>query len=763
MPKPKPRQTAKLEELAEPRFGTLSDAEKELLRAAPKGEIAYCGPNDRDDDPENDPRKTGTWGPKRAIRAEIIGWLCAYREAKEYVHPRGIRAHAAEITGKLDLSLVSVSFSLSLLCCKFSDDLDLGLIETPAIDLTASCLPCLTADYASVKGNISLVNVQAKGMVRLRGAQIGGNLDCSGGQFHNPAQAGVRGSGVALDAVGAKVTGAVLLRNGFAAQGQVLLYASEIGGNLDCRGGQFQYPAQAGVDGSGMALNAEGAKVSGYVSLSRWLSPGGSQPFVAKGQVRLFGAQVGRNLDCEGAQLQNPAQIDVKESGMALMAESAKIAGSVLLRKKCAAEGQVRLYGAEIGGNLDCEDGQFSNPLDPTIETSGMALHVEAAKVTGAILLRFGFTAEGQVRIYGCEIGGNLECDDGKFKNPALPDIKESGIALLAEGVKVTGSVLLRRGFAAEGQVRLFGCEIGRNLDCEDGKFQNPVVPKAELSGMALQAEGAKVAGSALLRKKFLAVGEVRMYRARIEGDLDFKEGEFGSLNLTSASAGAIQDDEKGWPQKGKLLLDGFSYSRISGGPTSARKRLQWLERETPFARQPYRQLAKVLREAGDDHGSRKVSSVMERRTWEGRSLLLRPVSLMLRITIGYGYFSLRAIWCLLALVVLGVFVYERGYWVSSMVPTEKTAYDAFLARKPLPGNYESFHALPYSLENSFPLVKLGLQDKWAPKQDEQAGDSALHQPSPKFLRWFRWGQICAGWLLATLFVGGVTGLIRKE
>jgi len=33
----------------------------------------------------------------------------------------------------------------------------------------------------------------------------------------------------------------------------------------------------------------------------------------------------------------------------------------------------------------------------------------------------------------------------------------------------------------------------------------------------------------------------------------------------------------------------------------------------------------------------------------------------------------------------------------------------------------------------------------------------------PGFLRWFRWGQVLLGWLLAALFVAGVTDVVRKE
>ena len=34
---------------------------------------------------------------------------------------------------------------------------------------------------------------------------------------------------------------------------------------------------------------------------------------------------------------------------------------------------------------------------------------------------------------------------------------------------------------------------------------------------------------------------------------------------------------------------------------------------------------------------------------------------------------------------------------------------------------------------------------------------------SPRFLRWFLWIQILLGWLLATLFLAGVTGIVRTQ
>jgi hypothetical protein len=65
------------------------------------------------------------------------------------------------------------------------------------------------------------------GQVRLWGAEIRGSLVCDGGKFQNPVQPGAVSSGVALDAVKAKVGGNVHLNNEFSAEGQVRLRGAE--------------------------------------------------------------------------------------------------------------------------------------------------------------------------------------------------------------------------------------------------------------------------------------------------------------------------------------------------------------------------------------------------------------------------------------------------------------------------------------------------------------------------------------------------------
>jgi hypothetical protein len=92
------------------------------------------------------------------------------------------------------------------------------------------------------------------------------------------------------------------------------------------------------------------------------------------------------------------------------------------------------------------------------------------------------------------------------------------------------------------------------------------------------------------------------------------------------------------------------------------------------------------------------------------------------------------------------------------MVPTDKDAAAGFRPAQGPPPYYEHFHALAYSAENTFPLVKLGQIDKWAPNPNERRFFSWGGS-----LRWFQWGQVVIGWILATFFVAGVTGVVSRS
>ena len=213
------------------------------------------------------------------------------------------------------------------------------------------------AALAQIDGDVLLDRVPetprgfyATGEVRLTGARIGGNLNCTGGQFENS-------KGAALSADRVNVGDSVLLQSGFHATGEVRLLGARIGGDLDCTGGQFE-------NSKGDAFSADGAHVRGCVFLKG--------NFHATGQVRLHGAEIDGNLECTGGLFDNPG-------GDALSADSAHVRGSAFLRDGFNAEGTVRLSDVRVGSQLAIINATLSK-LD------GTALNLQKTRVAWLLL-----------------------------------------------------------------------------------------------------------------------------------------------------------------------------------------------------------------------------------------------------------------------------------------------------------------------------------------------------------------------------------------
>ena len=144
--------------------------------------------------------------------------------------------------------------------------------------------------------------------------------------------------------------------------------------------------------------------------------------------------------------------LDGSRLAQGLRADGLVTKGAVYLRRNFSAEGEVRLLGANIGGNLDCGGGRFNNP-------GKYALSTDSLTTKGDVNLGDSFSAEGMVRLIGANIGGILSCVNGEFHNP-------NGTALLADGLTTKGDVYLMQGFSANGEVRLPGAKIGGGLFC---------------------------------------------------------------------------------------------------------------------------------------------------------------------------------------------------------------------------------------------------------------------------------------------------------
>jgi hypothetical protein len=330
----------------------------------------------------------------------------------------------------------------------------------------------------------------------------------------------------------------------------------------------------------------------------------------------------------------------------------------------------------------------------------GTALDADGLTVDQLMVCRGGFRAEGQVIMRGAHIGGQLSFSGATLTNP-------KGTALNADGLTVDQLMACGDGFRAEGQVIMRGAHIGGQLSFDGATLTNA-------NGLAL----------------FLQEAHARALLFRL------KTPPEGEVDFTHAQVGVFLDEEGTWPTT--LALRGFVYDSLyERSQISVAARLRWLDRDPAgYAPQPYEQLAAVYRRVGRDDDARKVAIAKQRRR---RKTLNWPGKLwngLLRWTVGYGYRTWQAGVWLLGLLAVGATVFAWAY------PGEMA-----LAKKPgdpLP----AFQPWIYSLDVLLPVVNLHQEEFWIPQG---------------VARWWAWFSILAGWLLTTVVVAALSGLLRKD
>ena len=185
------------------------------------------------------------------------------------------------------------------------------------------------------------------------------------------------------------------------------------------------------MDGSRLCKGAmlDGIRIRGILSM-RSDSHG---CFVSQDQVILVGARIGGDLTCRGGHFGS-------DCGIAIVAERARIGGNVFLSgirdiaKRFIANGDVRLNGSKIEGDVDCSYGSF-----------------RAGKECALILVN-------------ADIQGNIQCANSQF---LVQDKKSFG----GDRMRVGGECCIGEGFLAGGITQLNGARIDGDLNCSEGVF----------------------------------------------------------------------------------------------------------------------------------------------------------------------------------------------------------------------------------------------------------------------------------------------------
>ncbi|MHC4230166.1 MAG: hypothetical protein ACYSW0_22240, partial [Planctomycetota bacterium] len=318
----------------------------------------------------------------------------------------------------------------------------------------------------------------------------------------------------------------------------------------------------------------------------------------------------------------------------------------------------------------------------------------------------------------------------------------------------------------------LAGATIGGNLDCRRGTFINE-------SRVGLSGNNLIVKGSMLLCNGLRAACEISLVAARIDGLLHctgIVSPEEVKLDLRYARIGTLRDEQKSWPESGKLFLHGLVYKEIhNNAPRSANTRVNWIQRQGKFYSQPYEQLAKVLRESGDGAGARDVL-VAKNKDKAKRIKLTFAENCWYRFfgpLIGYGHKPWLALRFALVIILFGLLFFKQGYSHGLVTPPSDSAYaKEGNAGIPAPGDtnrrisevYPVFNSLVYSIDVFVPVVDLHQVKYWFPNANrgsELVPTSTGNLYTGGLLVLWLWLETALGWILTTLFLVGLTGLVR--
>ncbi len=403
------------------------------------------------------------------------------------------------------------------------------------------------------------------------------------------------------------------------------------------------------------------------------------------------------------------------------------------------ASGEVWFNDSIIDGDLGARGGHFTHSTVEPHETEAAffkkALDFESSRIGGDVWLCYGFEADGAVDFITATIGTSVVFS-GTFNNP-------DNDAIIAQGIVVASEMFFGGLFGkihVNGSAVIAEARVGAAVFVQDANFSGPHM---ETIGAFRGFYGFNALG---MSTKILVWQNVALEDGAV-------------LNLDGASVDDFFDDPHSWPAPGKLSLNGFTYEHL--GVADASSRLRWLALQPEYHPQPYRQLAKVLREQGDEEGAIAVLVASEdlRYASYGRASALWGD--FLNATIGYGHRPLRTIgWSLLVILIGWPIV-----WMAKRAGVMRPTFPENIPHSSEP-DYEELHPLLYSLDAFLPFVDLHQEHYWWPNS-KAAGDCTVFghkfRLGGSLVRHYLWLQIFSGWLLSAILIAGVTGLMKSD
>ncbi len=356
-------------------FEPLKPAERKLLDAALKGEqCSFSGARPATPTEENE------------VRADFLRFLALGGENRTAVHDSGIRIQGAYISGAVNLAGATKVRPLWIENCTIGGEFHFSDAKTKVVSLEGTFVAGIRGDGVRVDGALLLRHALVEGSLQLFGAEIAGTLACAGCIIEGRPW---RAQRLSADLETVTIGGNLELRDGFRANGLVLLDNAEIGGTLDCTKGEFfaRVDDTPATDGGRWEPAIRRSMKCHRLHLKGSLYLRGC---ACDGEASFTGAQIGGDADFRNGRFQAAGNIGTT----ALRLTRIELAGNMYLANGFEAKGKVQLDGAIVRGNIDCRGGTFSVPHLASHDAAAFgeefsqdAVSLVSAKVAGALII----------------------------------------------------------------------------------------------------------------------------------------------------------------------------------------------------------------------------------------------------------------------------------------------------------------------------------------------------------------------------------------
>ena len=622
--------------------------------------------------------------------------------------PHLISLEGSKFNGKLNMSGLQVEGSLFMGGGAEFHEVDLGgAIIGEQLDMEGSQFnKLLNMNGLRVDESLFMRGNAEFNEVDLGSANIGVQLDMNGSEFNEK-----------LNMNGLQVEGSLFMGGG-AEFKEVDLQGSVIGYQLDMSGSKFFEDVNLRGANIGGQLSMEGSKFNGELNMNVIFVDGGLiMRFGAEfHEVDIGGADIGGQLDMEGSKFNGKLNMNglmVKQSvfmrsdennraefnevdlgsaniGVQLSMRGSKFNGKLNMNGLTVKQSvfmssdennraefhEVDIGGADIGGQLDMEGSKFNAKLD-----------MNGLMVKQSVFMRSDGNNRAEfldVDIVGANIGGQLSMTGSKFN-----------AKLIMESIKVGQHLLMSNS--------TFEFKKGETINLSFAKIESGLNIAGCQGLSSLDLTGSKIQG-------VFALGEVSKDEFGNEVKVSAEWSEDARLTLRNAEVGAIQDLPNAWPNK--LELEGFTYNRLGGwGAEGSYKSLYdnyneskeklntriavleyertvqidwaeelraevtesddmsersanwfkiWLAKDITFSPQPYEQLAKVLRVAGNKDKANKILFASKKRDMiQADWLPLSKLWLILKLFFNYGNTTNISVLFAIFLVFVGAAVFQ--------------------------------------------------------------------------------------------------------